>query len=422
MDEAECPPPTGWKRAKTHSVFGLAPGRQLPLPEADAALWQSLAKNTEPAAGKAADMLFPDRPSKRDDFYSELCSKRSRGLARVWTLEREGNIICTVGAYALANGQAYMACGETVEALRGKGVGGRLIVEMANALAAEGWMPVFLCSPERVHFYTRLGFEKMGVESTGASVFNINAIMAGDLEFGIAQADRQYQAYNGLSEWEGKPQKDLRAVFALAPEAVTFVAAEDSGIKSLKDAKGKVVNIGNPGSGNRQNAIDVFEAAGINIEKDLKAESIKAADAPRMLQDGRIDGFFYTVGHPNGNIKEATAGKRKTRIVSITDIEPLVKKFPYYSLTNIDMAQYPEATNANEKVTTVGMLATFVTSAKVPDDVVYAITKEVFENLDEFKKLHPALEGLTRETMLEGLTAPIHPGALKYYKEAGLMK
>ena len=260
------------------------------------------------------------------------------------------------------------------------------------------------------------------VESTGASVFNINAIMAGDLEFGIAQADRQYQAYNGLSEWEGKPQKDLRAVFALAPEAVTFVAAEDSGIKSLKDAKGKVVNIGNPGSGNRQNAIDVFEAAGINIEKDLKAESIKAADAPRMLQDGRIDGFFYTVGHPNGNIKEATAGKRKTRIVSITDIEPLVKKFPYYSLTNIDMAQYPEATNANEKVTTVGMLATFVTSAKVPDDVVYAITKEVFANLDEFKKLHPALEGLTRETMLEGLTAPIHPGALKYYKEAGLMK
>ena len=260
------------------------------------------------------------------------------------------------------------------------------------------------------------------VESTGASVFNINAIMAGDLEFGIAQPDRQYQAYNGLSEWEGKPQKDLRAVFALAPEAVTFVAAEDSGIKSLKDAKGKVVNIGNPGSGNRQNAIDVFEAAGINIEKDLKAESIKAADAPRMLQDGRIDGFFYTVGHPNGNIKEATAGKRKTRIVSITDIEPLVKKFPYYSLTNIDMAQYPEATNANEKVTTVGMLATFVTSAKVPDDVVYAITKEVFENLDEFKKLHPALEGLTRETMLEGLTAPIHPGALKYYKEAGLMK
>ena len=260
------------------------------------------------------------------------------------------------------------------------------------------------------------------VESTGASVFNINAIMSGDLEFGIAQADRQYQAYNGLAEWEGKAQKDLRAVFALAPEAVTFVAAEDSGIKSLTDVKGKIVNIGNPGSGNRQNAIDVFEAAGINIEKDFKAEGIKAADAPRMLQDGRIDGFFYTVGHPNGNIKEATAGKRKCRIVSITDIAPLVKQFPYYSLIDIDMTQYPEATNKDEKVSTVGMLATFVTSAKVPDDVVYAITKEVFENLDEFKTLHPALASLTREKMLEGLTAPLHPGAIKYYKEVGLLK
>lgn len=162
LDEAECPPPTGWKRAKTLSVFGLPLGRQLPLPEADASLWQSLEKNTEPAAGKTAEMLFPDRPGKRDDFYSELCSKRSRGLARVWTLEREEEIVCTVGAYALAEGQAYMACGETAEALRGRGIGGRLIVGMANALSAEGWMPVFLCSPERVHFYTRLGFERLG--------------------------------------------------------------------------------------------------------------------------------------------------------------------------------------------------------------------------------------------------------------------
>ncbi len=260
------------------------------------------------------------------------------------------------------------------------------------------------------------------VESTGASVFNINAVMSGDLEFGIAQADRQYQAYNGLSEWEGKPQKDLRAVFALAPEAVTFVAAEDSGIKSLADTKGKVINLGNPGSGNRQNAIDVLQAAGIDIEKDIKGESIKAADAPRMLQDGRIDGFFYTVGHPNGNIKEATAGKRKCRIVTIPDIAPLTEKFPYYSLASIDMTQYPEATNTKEEVKTVGMLATLVTSAKVADDVVYAVTKEIFENLDEFKKLHPALAGLTREGMLEGLTAPLHPGAEKYFREVGLMK
>ncbi|MCD8338761.1 MAG: TAXI family TRAP transporter solute-binding subunit [Burkholderiales bacterium] len=263
---------------------------------------------------------------------------------------------------------------------------------------------------------------RASVESTGASKFNINAIDSGDLDFGIAQADTQYLAYNGKGPWEGKPVEKLRAVFALAPEAVTFVAAEDSGIKSVKDVKGKTVNLGDPGSGNRVNAMDIFEVVGLVPGKDFHDEKIKPADAPRMLQDGRIDAFFYTVGHPNGNIKEATAGKRKVRIVPITEVDQLYKNAPYYSVTEIPMEQYPDATNAKDKVQTVGMLATFVTSADTPEDVVYAITKEVMENLDEFKKLHPALEGLTKESMLQGLTAPIHPGALKYYKEAGLIK
>lgn len=162
LDDAEGLPPTGWARVKTHSVFGLQPGQQLPLPAADETLWQSLTLEETPSAYPVAEFLFPDRPSRRDDFYSELCTKRSRGRAKVWTLNREGKLICTVGAYAIANGQAYMACGETVESLRGKGIGGRLIVQMANELSAEGYQPVFLCSPERVHFYTRLGFAKLG--------------------------------------------------------------------------------------------------------------------------------------------------------------------------------------------------------------------------------------------------------------------
>jgi len=259
------------------------------------------------------------------------------------------------------------------------------------------------------------------VEATGASVFNINALMAGDLDFGIAQSDRQYQAYNGLSQWKGKPQKDLRAVFALAPEFVTFVVSEESGIQSLKDAKGKIINIGDPGSGHRQNAIDVFNAVGLDYQKDFTAESLKPADAPRMLHDGRIDGFFYTLGHPNANIKEATTGKRKARIVPIENVDSLMEDFPYYSVGYIDMSHYAQAVNGG-KVPTIAMLATLVTSSKVSADVVYAVTKEVFENLDEFKALHPALASLTKETMLEGLTAPIHPGAMKYYREVGLMK
>lgn len=259
------------------------------------------------------------------------------------------------------------------------------------------------------------------VESTGGSVFNVNAVMNGDLEFGIVQSDRQFQAINGLAEWKDKgPQKDLRAVFSIHPESVTLIAAVDSGIKTIQDVKGKIVNIGNPGSGQRQNSIDALEAVGINYEKDIKAESIKASEAASLLQDGRIDAFFYTVGHPNGSIKEATSGARKVRIADITGIDAMLAKFPYYAKATISISNYPGAEN-DKDIETFGVKATFVTSAKVPDEVVYAITKEVFDNFEEFKKLHPAYSVLTKENMLQGLSAPIHPGAMKYYKEAGLM-
>ncbi len=259
------------------------------------------------------------------------------------------------------------------------------------------------------------------VESTGGSVFNVNAVMAGDLQFGVVQSDRQYQAYNGLAEWKDKgPQKDLRAVFSIHPESVTLVAAVDAGIKSILDLKGKRVNIGNPGSGQRQNAIDALEAVGIDYNTDLNAESIKAAEAPGLLQDGRIDAFFYTVGHPSGAIKEATAGARKVRFASITGIDALLAKYPYYAKSVIPVKLYPGAVNDSD-VETFGVKATFVTSAKVPENVVYAVTKEVFDNFDQFKTLHPAYAVLTKKGMLEGLSAPLHPGALKYYKEAGLM-
>jgi len=259
------------------------------------------------------------------------------------------------------------------------------------------------------------------VESTGGSVFNVNAIMAGDLEFGVVQSDRQYQAINGSanSEWAGKPQKDLRAVFSIHPESITLVASVKSNIKTIKDLRGKRVNIGNPGSGQRQNSIDALTANGIDYDKDLIAEGVKAAEAPGLLQDGRIDAFFYTVGHPSGAIKEATAGKTKVRFVTVSGVESLLAKYPYYAKAFIPIKVYPGAVNESN-VDTFGVKATFVTSAKVPDNVVYAITKEVFDNFQAFKKLHPAYDVLTKEGMLDGLSAPIHPGAMKYYKEAGL--
>lgn len=164
LDEKICPAPTGWKKAGTHTIFSLAPGAALPDPAADEALWASLTRNTEPSPGQVADALFADRGrARRDDFYSELCTKRTHGAARVSALETaDGAIACTVGAYAIYGGQAYLACGQTAEPLRGRGIGGRLIVRTANELAAEGLRPVFLCNSERVPFYTRLGFAKAG--------------------------------------------------------------------------------------------------------------------------------------------------------------------------------------------------------------------------------------------------------------------
>lgn len=261
---------------------------------------------------------------------------------------------------------------------------------------------------------------KVTVESTGGSVFNINAVMAGDLEFGIVQSDRQTQAWEGTAEWKDKgPQKKLRAVCALYPESVTLMAADDANINSIKDLRGKIVNIGNPGSGNRGNAIIALENAGLNWKTDINAQELKASESAKMLQDGRIDAYFYTVGHPNGSFKEATAGKRKVHFVPITDISGILAKYPYYAKSVIPIKYYPNASNTKD-VPTFGVKATLITSSDVPDNVVYAVTKEIFDNLTEFKSLHPAFGVLTTKNMLEGLTAPIHPGAMKYFKEAGL--
>jgi TRAP transporter TAXI family solute receptor len=262
------------------------------------------------------------------------------------------------------------------------------------------------------------------VESTGGSVFNVNAIMKGDLEFGVVQSDRQFQAINGLAEWkESGPQKNLRAMFSIHPETFFIVASEASGIKKFTDLKGKRVAVGNPGSGQRQNFIDILAEYGMSHADFAKAEDLKPAESPKMLQDGRIDAFIYTVGNPAGMIKEATAGREQVRFIPIDDAQltSLAKKFPYYVKAKIPMAFYEQAVN-KEDAPTFAVKATFVTRADMPDKVVYAITKEVFDNLEDFKKLHEAFSGLNKQEMVQGLSAPIHPGAIKYFKEAGLMK
>jgi TRAP transporter TAXI family solute receptor len=262
---------------------------------------------------------------------------------------------------------------------------------------------------------------KATVESTAGSVYNINSVLSGDLDFGIAQSDRQYQAVKGLSEWaEIGPQEKLRSVFSIHPEAITLIVSDKSGIETIDDLVGARVNLGNPGSGQLQNSRDVLSAFGLS-EDMLKSEYVKAIEAPGLVQDKRMDAFFYTVGHPNENIKEATSGLVKVHIVPIqgAPIDALLETLPYYDKAIIPHDYYELSTNT-EDIPTIGVKATLITSEDVSDDIVYAFTKEVFENFDEFKTLHPAYGTLTKESMLKGLSAPVHPGALKYYKEAGL--
>lgn len=260
------------------------------------------------------------------------------------------------------------------------------------------------------------------VEATGGSVFNVNALMAGDLEFGLVQSDRQYRAVKGLAEWHRKgPQTDLRAVFGLHPQSLTLVAAVDAHIMSISDLKGKRVDIGNTACGQRRNAIDALKNAGIDYESDLHVEMVKGAQAPELLQEARIDAFICTVAHPSDAIREAVSGTRKIALIPITGISTLLAKHPYYTRSYVPVSMYPGVANQSD-VPTFGLRATLVTSVKVPDAVVYAMVKAVLENFDEFKNLRPALAVLTRHAMLEGLAAPLHPGAVKYFKEVGLLK
>jgi len=263
------------------------------------------------------------------------------------------------------------------------------------------------------------------VEATGGSGFNVNAIMAGTLEFGLVQSDVQYQAVNGLSLWGQKgPCKALRSVFSLHRESVCLVAAVDAGIATIADLKGKRVNLGNPRSGQYRNAIDALQSVGMDPGRDILAEKVKATDAPMLLQDRKIDAFFCTLGHPNETIKQAVSGPRKVRFVPLTGpgIAGLIAEKNYYAKTTVPVERFYREAQNNGDVETFGVIATLCTSARVPDPVVYRITKEVFDNFDAFVGLHPAFTGMTRANTRDGLTAPLHPGALNYFREAGLLK
>jgi len=262
---------------------------------------------------------------------------------------------------------------------------------------------------------------RCSVESTGGSVYNLNMIAAGELDMGVAQSDWQYHAYNGTSKFKEKgPNKDLRAVFSVHPEPFTVVARADSGIKDFKELKGKRVNIGNPGSGQRGTMEVVMGAVGWTKDDFKLASELKSAEQSKALCDNKIDAMVFTVGHPSGSIKEASTSCDSVLVnVTGSEIDKLVADNAYYRMATIPGGMYR---GTDSDTNTFGVGATFVTSSKVSEDVIYNVVKAVFENFDQFKKLHPSFSDLKKEEMIkDGLSAPLHKGAVKYYKEAGLM-
>lgn len=263
---------------------------------------------------------------------------------------------------------------------------------------------------------------RCGVESTGGSVYNINAVRSGELEFGVAQSDWQFHAYNGTSRFEEQGAfEGLRAVFSVHPEPFTVVARADSGITEFADLQGMRVNVGNPGSGQRGTMEVVMEAMGWTMDDFALASELQAAEQSQALCDNNIDAMIYTVGHPSGSIQEATTACDSVLVeVSGEAIDALVSERPYYRTATIPGGMYR---GNDEDVHTFGVGATFVTSADVPDDVVYEIVRAVFENIDQFRGLHPAFANLDPAEMAQdGLSAPLHPGAERYYREAGLIE
>ena len=260
---------------------------------------------------------------------------------------------------------------------------------------------------------------RCSAESTGGSVYNINTIRAGELEFGVAQSDWQYHALNGTSKFEdaGKFEK-LRAMFSVHPEPFTLVARADAGINKFEDIKGKRVNVGNPGSGQRATTEVVLDAFGIKMDELALAAELKGSEMAQALCDNKIDAMIYTIGHPAAAITEA-ANTCDVKLVPVegAPIDKLVEENSFYRVATVPGGMYK---GNDDDVKTFGVGATFVTSSDVPEEVGYVVAKAVFDNFEDFKKLHPAFANLKEAEMIkDGLSAPLHDGAAKYYKERG---
>lgn len=266
---------------------------------------------------------------------------------------------------------------------------------------------------------TNADIDCTAVETNG-SFYNINALITKDLDFGIAQSDLVYHAIKGEEKFQGKKLSNIRSVMAIYPELLSLVVREDANIQTLQDIKGKRLNLGSLGSGNETTVTTIFDAYKIKNSDLLLWNSDSTQDAPLILEENKIDGYFYMVGHPSKNIIEA----QKLTPIDLIPIEgenatKLIEKYPYYATGYIPANTYE---GIDKDINSIGVKAVLVTTKDMDDQTVQNIIKSVMDNFEEFKQKNPAYSSITKESLLEGLSAPLHKSAQKYYEDINLLQ
>jgi hypothetical protein len=262
-----------------------------------------------------------------------------------------------------------------------------------------------------------------GVKATavtsGASVVNARKLGDQEAEFGLLQNDVAYYAYNGVEMFKDAPVKNLRGVATLYPEVIQIVTLKENNIKTIYDLKGKKVAVGAPGSGTAVDALQILKAAGID-ESNTDIRYLNFKEVSDSLKDKTIDAGFIVAGIPTAAVSDVSS-VRDVQIVEVTDeiYEKLKEQYPFYVQVTIPAGTYK---GLDEDVKTVAVLAMLATNAELSEDVVYEVTKAIFEHRDVLISAHKRAEDITLETALDGMSIPLHPGAEKYYKEKGVLE
>jgi TRAP transporter TAXI family solute receptor len=261
---------------------------------------------------------------------------------------------------------------------------------------------------------------RCSVETTLGSIDNLEKLRSGEIDFGYVQSDWQFHAYNGTSRFEEIGAfEDLRSVYSLHAEVATIVVREQSPFLTFDDLKGARINIGGKGSGSAASWNAVSNRLGWTEADQSGLSGLKTSELADALCSGTIDGFFELIGQPAALIEE-TQAKCDIRIIGIEGeaVDALLREMPYFMHASIPAGRYGLA----EPVSSFGVLATFVTSARMPDAIVRTLVQAVFDNFDSFKPLHPAFAELeTGDLIGYKMTAPLHPGALTFFEEKGLV-